>query len=83
MLVLYRQLTEDQTELTNGINEAVLVEKIKQFIDQRIIIFSTTYLRTLHKFMIENPQWFTVTSDTIPTEIKSSVNFGVSEDFVF
>ena len=83
LLVLYRQLTEDQTEITNGINEAVLVEKIKQFIDQRIIIFSTTYLRTLHKFMIENPQWFTVTSDTIPTEIKSSVNFGVSEDFVF
>lgn len=83
LLVLYRKLTEDQTEITNGINEAVLVEKIKQFIDQRIIIFSTTYLRTLHKFMIENPQWFTVTSDTITTEIKSSVNFGVAEDFVF
>jgi hypothetical protein len=83
LLTLYRKLTEDQTEITNGINEAVLVEKIKQFIDQRIIIFSTTYLRTLHKFMIENPQWFTVTSDTITTEIKSSVNFGVAEDFVF
>ena len=83
LLALYRKLTEDQTELTGEIQAAVLVEKIKKFIDQRIIIFSTTYLRALHKFMIENPQWFTETSDVITTEIKSSANFGVSEDFVF
>lgn len=81
LLVLYRELTEDQTELTHEIQAAVLVEKIKQFIDQRIIIFSTTYLRALHKFMVEHPQWFNETSDTITTEIKSSANFGVVEDF--
>ena len=83
LLVLYRKLTDDTTELTHEIQAAVLVEKIKQFIDQRIIIFSTTYLRTLHKFMVENPQWFSTTSDVVSTEVKSSVNFGVVEDFVF
>lgn len=83
LLVLYRELTEDQTELTHEIQAAVLVEKIKQFIDQRIIVFSTTYLRALHKFMVEHPQWFNETSDTITTEIKSSANFGVVEDFTF
>ena len=83
LLVLYRELTEDQTVLVGEIQAAVLVEKIKQFIDQRIIIFSTTYLKTLHKFMVEHPQWFGTTSDVVTTEVKSSVNFGVVEDFAF
>lgn len=37
---------------------ALLAENIKQAVETRSILLSTSFLRTLHLFMINNPQWF-------------------------
>lgn len=57
----------------------VIVSKINEFIRSRSAILSTTFLRELHLFMINNPQWFPLYTGKPNIAQQSSKNFGVEE----
>lgn len=49
---------DDKTVAGESNTPALLSESIKSFVETRAILLSTSFIRTLHLFMINNPQWF-------------------------
>ena len=67
---------------SEGTSPAVAAEILKREVNSRIIFLSTEYKRSLHRFMVSNPQWFpSYTGDTQATA-QSSSSYGI-EDFDF
>ena len=77
---IYKSLTgEDCTETV----PASIVGKLYNYVEQRKIVLSTTFFKSLHNFMVNNPVWFPLYTGMPAQNIISSKNFGVSEDFDF
>lgn len=56
---------------------AVLVTKLYDYVDSRGILLSTTFYRSLHLFMVNNPIWFPCYTGKPAQTVVSSQNFGV------
>ena len=39
-------------------NKVQMLQASKEWLDDKYNLFTTTFLRNLHLFMIKNPQWF-------------------------
>lgn len=51
--------------------------ELKGWVNTRNVILSTTFQRSLHKFMVANPQWFPTYTGKPNQKVTSSKNFGV------
>lgn len=58
---------------------AVLVSKMKQYVESRSVLLSTTFHRSLHMFLVEHPEWFPMYTGTPNSNITNSANYGVEE----
>lgn len=77
---IYKSLTgEDSTEST----PTGIIGKLYDYVEGRKVVLSTTFFRSLHNFMVQNPVWFPLYTGTPAQNIISSANFGVSTDFDF
>lgn len=57
----------------------VIVSKLNSFVQSRSVILSTIFHRELHKFMVNNPQWFPLYTGKPNATVVSSKSFGVEE----
>lgn len=57
---------------------AVIVSKLREYAESRGMLLSTTFYRTLHLFMVGNPQWFPLYTGKPAQKVTSSANFGVA-----
>lgn len=57
----------------------LIVSKLNSFVDSRSMILSTTFHRELHKFMVQNPQWFPLYTGKPNVVNASTKSFGVEE----
>jgi hypothetical protein len=71
---VWKALTE--TEIYDEI--PVVIAKIKEYAQDKVNLLSTTYQRSLHKFMINNPQWFPLYTGLPNAGVVSSANFGIT-----
>lgn len=79
---LYNTLTATQ-EFNGDESPASISDALYQYVDEKEMLFSTSFQRLLHKFMISNPQWFSTytgkpvqRSQDTPSSIS---NFSVSQ----
>ena len=58
--IIARNLGIDPSQLGSSATQApaVIAEGIRQSVETRAILLSTEFIRTLHLFMLNNPQWF-------------------------
>lgn len=73
---IYRGIIDEDVDSEQPL---VIISKINEFIRSRSAILSTTFLRELHLFMINNPQWFPLYTGKPNITQQSSKNFGVEE----
>lgn len=73
---MYVSITGEQPETEQV---PVIVSKLNAFADSRSTILSTTFHRELHKFMIQNPQWFPLYTGKPNVAGVSTKSFGVEE----
>lgn len=76
MQACYSALTE---EFADTDQPAVLTQKMMEFVQARSTWLSTTFHRSLHTFMVQNPQWFPLYTGTPNKAVTSSSNYGVEE----
>jgi hypothetical protein len=77
---IYQSLTG---EVCSETTPAGIIGKLYDFVEGRKIVLSTTFFRSLHNFMANNPLWFPLYTGTPAQNIMSSANFGVSTSFDF
>ena len=59
LVVMAKHLGLEEKLISGSSDTPVLLsENIKSFVETRAILLSTSFIRTLHLFMINNPQWF-------------------------
>lgn len=84
LLSIHDALIQSENEKTVSSTDATyLISDMISYTERMATILSTTYLRSLHKFMISNPEWFPTYLGTPSHNIISSKGLGVSEDFDF
>ena len=71
----YRGVVGKEPESTQP---AVMLEEMKKFADGRSVVLSTTFHRSLHTFMITNPQWFPLYTGKPNATVTSSANYGIT-----
>lgn len=77
---VYRELTG---EACKSFTSQEVVTDIWSYTEKMKVILSTTFNKSLHKFMVSHLEWFPYYTGTPAENIISSKNFGVSEDFDF
>lgn len=79
---VYVSVTGEQFKLEEGQTETMknmyMCTALKNWVAVRNTILSTTFQRSLHLFMIGNPQWFPLYTGRPNATVTSSANFGVS-----
>lgn len=55
VILMFKELTQKEPTADTP---ALIIEEAKKYVQNMITIFSTTYKKSLHTFMISHPQWF-------------------------
>ena len=75
---IYKAVTGEDFNTTNAESAAVTISvKLKEFVNLRDTILSTTFRRSLHIFLVSNPTWFPYYTGKPNSTVVSSANFGV------
>ena len=64
-------------ELPDTEQHTALVTKLEDYARTRDVLLSTTFRRSLHMFMVNNPSWFPLYTGKPNAKITSSANYGV------
>lgn len=72
--VIYKDLTDKDVE---DKSTPVIVQELFDYVDNRNIILSTTYRRSLHDYMVEHPNYFVYYTGKPNKVVESSTNYGV------
>lgn len=73
---IYKAVTGEESDTTQA---APIYNKLVEFCEGRKVVLSTTFFRSLHNFMVTNPQWFPLYTGKPNAQVVSSKNYGVEE----
>lgn len=71
----YKALTGEDTKAESI---PAMVSDLVSYVSTRIMLLSTTFQRSLHVFLVSNPQWFPLYTGKKSESVVSSNNYGVS-----